>query len=145
MNFSAWTQYLKTLLGVDRAIAYTVFARAWTVISNIGTVLLMTRFLSPVEQGYYFTLISLAALQVIFELGFSFVVMQLAAHERASLFIFPDGRVTGDAVAHLRLASILRLAMRWYGRAGIAAGVCLLPLGIIFFSRNEPSGSHVRW
>ncbi len=145
MNSPAWTLYLKTLLGVDRAIAYSISARAWTVISNIGTVLLMARFLSPVEQGYYFTLISLAALQVIFELGFSFVVMQLAAHERAPLLIFADGRVAGDAAAHARLASILRLAVRWYGRAGIAAGAFLWPLGIIFFSRNQPSGSHVRW
>jgi hypothetical protein len=145
MNFPTWTRYLTTLLGVDRAIAYSVGARAWTVLGNVGTVLLMTRFLSPVEQGYYFTLISLAALQVIFELGFSFVVMQLAAHERASLLILADGRVAGDAAAHGRLASILRLAVRWYGRAGIAAGALLLPLGIIFFSRNQPSGSHVRW
>jgi hypothetical protein len=145
MNAPAWTLRLKTLLGVDRAIAYSISARVWTVIGNIGTVLLMAHFLSPFEQGYYFTLISLAALQVIFELGFSFVVMQLAAHERAALVFFADGRVAGDAAAHARLASVLQLAVRWYARAGIAAGAFLWPLGIFFFSRSRPSGSHVRW
>jgi hypothetical protein len=145
VNPPAWTLRLKTLLGVDRAIAYSICSRIWTVSSNIGTVLLMTRFLSPVEQGYYFTLISLAALQVIFELGFSFVVMQLAAHEHASLLFFADGRVAGDAAAHTRLASILQLAVRWYGRAGLVAGALIWPAGIFFFSRNQPSGNHIRW
>ena len=47
----------------------------------VGTVLLIVRFLNPVEQGYYYTLLSLVSLQMVFELGFSFVIQQLAAHE----------------------------------------------------------------
>ena len=140
-----WALRLKKILGVDRAIAYVIGARVWSFAGNIGTVLLMLHFLSPVEQGYYFTLIALTALQAIFELGFSFVILQMAAHERAHLMIGADGSIEGDAIAHARLASVLQLALRWYARAGILLGVVLLPTGLVFFSRNTHPGQQASW
>lgn len=145
VNVSALLARLRKLLGLDRAIVYAVSARIWTVLSNIVTVLLMVHVLSPVEQGYYFTLIALVALQVLFELGFSFVILQLAAHERAYLNLLPDGVVTGDSKAHARLASVLQLTIRWYSKASIVVGAFLLPLGVYFFSRNVQQGVHVQW
>ncbi len=136
---------LQRLLGIDRAIAYVILARAWSFAGNFGTVLLMLHCLSPVEQGYYFTLISLAALQTIFELGFSFVILQMAAHERAHLCIRPDGTIEGDPAARGRLASILQLALRWYSRAAVLLGVTLLPAGMWFFSHNTRPGQQASW
>jgi hypothetical protein len=136
---------LKHSLGIDRAIAYVILARVWSFISNIGTVRLMLRFLSPVEQGYYFTLIALVTLQAIFELGFSFVILQMAAHERARLTIHPDGSIEGDPIAHARLASVLQLALRWYSRAGLLVCATLLPGGILFFAHNAHPGQQASW
>ncbi len=62
----AWLLRLKHLFGVDRAIAYTVLARVIQILGSTGTVLLILRFLSPIEQGYYYTLLSLVSLQVVF-------------------------------------------------------------------------------
>jgi hypothetical protein len=56
--FWTWILRFKEVLGVDRAIAYTVLSRILVILGNLVTVLLMVRFLSPVEQGYYFTLLS---------------------------------------------------------------------------------------
>jgi len=137
--------HLRRLLGIDRPIAYVLLARVWSFVSNIGTVFLMLRFLSPVEQGYYFTLISLAALQAIFELGFSFVILQLAAHERAHLVFHSDGSIEGPASAHARLASVLQIAFRWYTRAGILLAIVLLPGGILFFAHNSRPGQQASW
>jgi hypothetical protein len=131
--------------GMDRAIAYTLSTRLTTILVNIGSVVLMLHFLSPTEQGYYFTLLSLAALQVVFELGFSFVIQQLAAHECAHLTIQSHRIPLGDAVSHARLASILQITCQWYLRATIALGVILMPLGIYFFSHNEQAGVQVSW
>src|ERR1700685_3024408 len=105
------------MFGVDRAIAYTLSARMASIIMNIGVVVLMLHFLSSIEQGYYFTLLSLVALQVVFELGFSFVIQQMAAHERAHLTIASHGILLGDLVSHGRLASILQMTWKWYLRA----------------------------
>ncbi len=135
----------KDSLGVDRAIAYVILAKVWSFISNIGTVLLMLRFLSPVEQGYYFTLIALVTLQAIFELGFSLVSLQMAAHEGARLTIHGNGSIAGDPIAHARLASVLQLALRWYSRAGVLLCASLLPVGILFFAHNDRSGHQTSW
>src|ERR1017187_5170515 len=118
-NVSPWQDKLKRWTGLDRAIAFTVLARFWSSFAGMVTVLLIARFLSPNEQGYYYTFFSLVALQIVFELGFSFVVLQLAAHERAQLTFLPDGRVEGNPVAHARLASVLQMSVRWYSIAGL--------------------------
>jgi hypothetical protein len=138
-------EWVKRSIGLDRSIAFTVAARLCQIAGSAGTVLLIVRFLSPLEQGYYYTLLSLMALQTVFELGFSFVILQLAAHESALLTIFPDGRIEGERTAHARLASVLRLTLRWYLRAAIAFAVVVLPLGIFFFSREAHGADHVSW
>src|SRR6266436_4769677 len=131
-----WVHWLKHLLGLDRAIAYTVLARGVQILGSTGTVLLILRFLTPVEQGYFYTLLSLVSLQVVFELGFSFVILQMAAHECAHLTLHTDGRIEGDPVAHARLASVLQKTLRWYLVAAVILCVSLLPAGVFFFSRH---------
>ena len=80
-------RHLRTGLGIDRAIGFTILARGWASVAGLVTVALIARFLSPSEQGYYYTFGSLIALQIVFELGFSFVILQMASHERAHLAI----------------------------------------------------------
>ena len=135
----------KHLLGLDRAIAFTVLARGWSTVAGLLNVLLIAHFLSPAEQGYYYTFASLVALQVVFELGFSFVILQLAAHERAHLEIRRDGTITGDATAHSRLASVFQKAVRWYAVGALLMGAIVLPAGIHFFSAHRQPGTKVAW
>jgi hypothetical protein len=134
------------MLGLDGAVAFTSLARVVGIAGSTVTVLLIVRFLSPVEQGYYYTLLSLVALQMVFELGFSFVIQQLAAHECVHLELREDGSVSGDLVAHARLASALQLSMRWYSLAAVAMGLLLAPLGALFFARHvTPATAQVAW
>lgn len=135
---------LKRLIGLDGAVAYTVLARLCQVVGSTGTVLLIVHFLNPIEQGYYYTILSLVALQTVFELGFSFVVLQMAAHECVHLTLHADGSIEGDATAHARLASTLQKTLRWYAVAGAVMWVVLLPGGIVFFSLRNQS-THVPW
>lgn len=135
---------VRRTIGVDRAIAFTVIARVWASSAGIVTVLLIARFLSPAEQGYYYTFGSLVALQIVFELGFSVVILQLASHEKAHLSISEDGVVSGNPVAHERLASVLQKSMRWYAVAALLMAGILIPTGFYFFSRHQHSQS-VAW
>src|ERR1700728_3596138 len=98
------------LLGINRAIGFTVLARGWTVLSGALTILFIARFLSLTEQGYYYTFSSLVQIQVVFELGFSFVILQLAAHEISGLSFLSNGDLVGEPATHSRLASILQKA-----------------------------------
>lgn len=133
-------------LGMDGAVTYAFLGRLTAILGSVGTVLLIVRFLGPVEQGYYYTLLSLVSLQIVFELGFSFVIQQLAAHECVHLELSRDGSVRGEEQAHARLASALQLSVRWYTVAAVAMALVLAPLGFVFFSRNAVAGhAQVAW
>ena len=136
-------EIMRRRLGMDRAIAYSFAAKLCMIVGSTGTVLLIVRFLSKVEQGYYYTLLSLISLQIVFELGFSFVILQLAAHEAAHLHFHLDGRIEGAALSLSRLAAICRKTVRWYLLVGIVMLCILLSTGILFFSRTAPNQSSV--
>jgi hypothetical protein len=44
-----WATRLRHILGLDRAIAFTVLARGWSGLEGLITVILIARFLSPSE------------------------------------------------------------------------------------------------
>ncbi len=132
-------------IGIDRAIAYTVLARGWSGIAGLITVALIARKLSPAEQGYYYTFGSLVALQIVFELGFSVVILQLATHEAAHLTIDAYDQISGPDAAHSRLASILRKALKWYTVAAVLMACFLVPAGWHFFASNPDVHSPVAW
>lgn len=124
-------------IGLDRAIAFTVLGRVLQGLGSIGSVLLIVHFLTAAEQGYYYTLWSLVALQNVFELGFSFVILQVAAHERAHLEFHENGEISGSEKAHVRLASLLQRAVKWYASAALIMGVVLIVGGTRFFSLHQ--------
>lgn len=137
-----WRAFQKSLdwrsvarhFGIDRAIAYTILARGWASCAGLVTVVLIVHFLSAAEQGYYYTFGSLIALQIVFELGFSFVILQMASHERAHLSISADQKIVGDPVAHARLASVFQKTLRWYSTGACLVAVFLLAVGSHFFA-----------
>ena len=134
------------VLGLDGAVVFAFLARIVAILGSTGTVFLIARQLSQVEQGYYYTLLSLVSLQTVFEMGFSFVIQQLAAHECIHLELKADGSIHGDRVAHARLASALQLSLRWYTVAALAMGTVLAPMGMVFFGHhNGAAAGAVAW
>jgi hypothetical protein len=137
--------WLRHTVGIDKPIAFTILARGWASFAGLVTIALIARFLSPAEQGYYYTFGSLVAAQIVFELGFSFVILQMASHERAHLTISAQGDIGGDPVAHARLASVLQKAVRWYSIAAVLLAVFLILAGSRFFAAHEQHGAAVHW
>jgi hypothetical protein len=138
--------WLRNTVGVDKPIAFTIMARGWASFAGLVTVALIARFLSPAEQGYYYTFGSLVALQIVFELGFSFVILQMASHERAHLTISSADEISGDQIAHARLASVLQKAVRWYSSAAVLLGIFLILAGSRFFAAHGQTGAPpVHW
>ncbi len=113
--------------------------------AGVVTLLLIARFVSPTEQGYYYTFLSLVALQIFFELGFCLVILQMASHERAKLVISETGDVQGDDVAHARLASVFQTALRWYSVMSLIMACTLIPAGFRFFETSHHAVSVTGW
>ncbi|MDR3723199.1 MAG: hypothetical protein P4K83_01750 [Terracidiphilus sp.] len=137
--------WIKHTVGVDRAIFYTVLARGWGSLAGLLTIALIAHYLTPAEQGYYYTFGSLVALQIVFELGFSFVILQMASHEVAHLSISSNEEISGTREAHGRLASVLKLTVKWYSIASMLMVLALIPSGIYFFSTQQKGANNVNW
>lgn len=144
-TLAKWLLLVKGATGLDGAIAYTALARSFQILGSVGMVLLIVRFLSPVEQGYYYALLSLTALQMVFELGFSTVILQMAAHEVVHLNLNQNSIVDQHSVAYGRLASVLQKTVRWYVVAGSLMLLTLIPIGRLFFYRLSPTAHGVSW
>jgi hypothetical protein len=131
-------------LGVTRALVYTMLGRTWSILSGPFSLIFIARFLSKDEQGFYFTFWSVVGLWVFFDLGLTSIIVQFASHERA-LLRFVDGGMRGDERARQRLASLFRVACRWYGGAGALIIALVLPAGLIFFTHYRPPHVPVNW
>lgn len=125
-------------LGMDSAIIYVVMARGWGVVSGLVTLLLITRFLSLEEQGYYYTFASILALQVIFELGLGTILVQFVSHEMNEVAI-ENGILIGNGNNIHRIASIVRLSTKWYSAMAILVVIVVIPLGIYYFEGSHAS------
>ncbi|MBI5387433.1 MAG: hypothetical protein HZA90_22465 [Verrucomicrobia bacterium] len=123
-------------LGVDQAIFFNLLTRFWQAGAGFITLLFVARYLSPQEQGVYYTFNSVLALQVFFELGLTFVVMQFASHEMAHLEWTINGTLAGNSHAKARVASLLRLAANWYAVAAGSLILVVVPAGLLLFQRQ---------
>jgi hypothetical protein len=135
---------LFNILGIDRAVSYTLLGRGWGIISGLVTLWFISKFLTPTEQGFYYTFASILALQVVFELGLSYVIMQFASHEMAHLSWTSRLTLTGEVKALNRLSSLLLLVVKWYGVISILIIIVIMPAGWMFFKFISHSAS-VLW
>lgn len=132
LKLSRW----RVIAGLDFHVLVTLLFRGWAILAGAATVFLLPMWLSPTEQGYYFTFASVLALQIFFELGLNQIVMQLVSHEAAHLTETADGRLTGKE-AHLgRLSSLARLIGRWYGVAALLFALLGGIAGALFFTQK---------
>src|SRR5260370_37911483 len=69
----------------------------------------------------------------------------MASHERAMLTISPDYRISGDPVAHARLASVLQKSVRWYSMAAFIMAAFLICAGLYFFTAHKQGLFQVSW
>src|ERR1035437_6905168 len=98
---------------VNRAVFFSILTQGWSALAGLVTMLVITYWLTAVEQGYYYTFSSALALQVLVELALPSVIIQVASHEWAFLKRESDGRISGDSRALSRLVRLLRFALKW--------------------------------
>ncbi len=123
--------------GIDRAIFYTLVNRGFSAFTGPVSIYMIARHLTGEEQGYFFTFSSILGLQVVFELGLGYVIMQCASHEKAHLEWTAAGTLEGDPGAKARLASLFRFAFKCHLIIAVLAACVLVPAGIVFFSKSQ--------
>ena len=130
----------------NKDMLYTLLNQLWRVVAGPALLLSIPIFLTAVEQGYWYTFTSIAALSVFADLGFSTIILQFTAHEFAKLNFTDDGKVDGDEEYLWRLASFLRFCLGWLRKSiGIVFPIIAIG-GWWFLSRNADNVSwHGAW
>jgi len=140
--FSQGIRFLRWV-EVDRAVAYAILEKVWRFPAGLITLLLISSYLTPEIQGFYFTFISVLALQGLIELGFSLVITPFASHEWVHLGWDGKGLISGEKKPLSRLISLGRLVFKFYLVAGILFILCIFSAGNWFFSQAIHPG--INW
>lgn len=116
---------------LDKNSIIVFVQRAWQALAGVITLAFVAHYLTPIEQGYFYTLASIAALYMLLDMGLSSVLVQFSAREFIGLSWGVAGRVEGTESS--RFLTLVRLSLRWYS---IAAALFLLayPAGVVFLS-----------
>lgn len=91
--------------------------RTWQAMAGVITLAFVVHFLSQSEQGYFYTLASIAALHMALDMGLSAVLVQFAAREFVGLSWGLRGVV--DGAERSRFLALARLSLHWYGIAAV--------------------------
>lgn len=130
--------YIKKLadkIGIDGTIAITIITKIIQAGGAVLCIFFIGKYLSPNEQGYYYTFASILALQLFFELGLTGIITQYAAHEFAHLKWGSNYQLIGDEYYKSRLSSLLRFCVKWFAIIAIIFFFILLIVGFLFFKK----------
>jgi O-antigen/teichoic acid export membrane protein len=123
-------------------IKATILSQLFRVVAGPLLLLFIPIYLTPVEQGYWYTFTGLAALAIFADLGFSNIILQFSAHEFAFLEFDNRGFIIGDKRHLLNLASFFRFAIKWLIKtAGIVFPIILI-FGYCFL---KTKGTQITW
>lgn len=138
------TKLLNTL-GIDGAIFYTSLGRILQGLGGIITLILISKFMSKEEQGFYYTFMSVLALQMFFELGLNGILSQFVAHEMAFLKVVDNDHLEGEENNLSRLTSIFHFTIKWYSFFSILLITVLIVVGFFYFYRYATNSYNIHW
>lgn len=122
--------------GVDRAVFFSVLAQGWGVVAGPVTVVIVTSFLNPVQQGYYYTFYSLLNMKMMFDLGLSQVSVQLVSKSVSQ--DEQDGKNKGKS----NTRSVISFIKKWYVATGT---LMLLVLNFVGFQLFQGANDDLNW
>lgn len=132
-------------IGIDKAIFFTSSSTLIGALGNVVSAILVIKFLSIEEQGFYYTFGSIAAVQVFFELGLNGIITQFVAHENAKLQWDGDGIKAGEEKNKSRLSSLLHFCIKWYLFFSTFLIIVLIIAGTYFFKSYSFHANQINW
>lgn len=132
-------------MGVSKPVLASLLVKSWQMLAGALTLALVALYFSSEEQGYFYTFNSVIGLQIIFEMGLSFVILQFSGHYFANLSWLELGAIKGDSINVKKFHLLLNHALFWYALAAIIMALLLLTAGFYFFSHQKSHLSLISW
>ena len=111
--------------------------RIWQGFSGLITALILTFYISPIEQGWYYSFLSLATLYIIFDFGLSNALIQITSHLFVKLKWVGYGQVKGRK--SYEISQLSYQLVRFYSILFFVFVVLMLPFGFWFFGHKMDS------
>jgi len=118
----------------NKAHIFTAINQLLRALFIVLIIVLVPLFLDKTEQGYWFSFMSLSALMIIVDSGFSMIILQFAAHEFAFLHFNSVGKIEGDEHYLKRLGSFYFFCLKWSAGAAAVALPLIAGVGILVMS-----------
>ena len=104
------------------------------------TLYFITKYLTPEEQGWYYTFLSFSALIYLFDFGLSMALVHVSAIEFVKLKWGDKGLVIGENSK--RFKDFIRISFDKYKKLGLLYFIIIFPFGIIYFNENETAKNY---
>lgn len=117
------------MLSLD--ITLILLQRLWQAAAGLVTMLFIAHFLTPIQQGWYYSFLSLASLYTLFDLGLSVVLMQISSHLFVGMKWLPGGSTEGGDPHPLWV--LIGRSIRLYLLLALFFSLILVPAGWLFF------------
>ncbi len=142
LYFKSTKSFLKCL-GIDQSIFWSVTNKAFGIFRAPVTLYFLVQFLTLEEQGLWYTFLSLAALSMLADLGFTSIITQFVSHEFANLK-FNKGYIEGPLDKVDRLMALIEFSFKFYLKIIIISFFLLTVVGFLYFKTSEYS-IHGAW
>lgn len=115
----------------NRAVLYSALSSMWSVFAGAAILLLVTRYTSADEQGYYYTFGAFLTAQMFIDCGLGIVLAQFVSHETPHL---DDAHSPRAALSRQRLGHLIRVGLLGYAGGALAFLALVAGCGGVFFS-----------
>jgi O-antigen/teichoic acid export membrane protein len=130
-------------LGLNSGFVWIIINRFFSLVKGPVTAFLQILYLSPQDQGLWYTFGGLGALTTFAELGFTQIISQFISQEYAHLSYY-NGEIYGSQYAVEKFFSLIRYAIQFYLIIIPTAMVFLIIIGFYFFL-NEMYYVFIAW
>jgi hypothetical protein len=124
-------------------VAWILVNKIWTIFRGPVSLYFLIRYLSPEQQGIWYSFVNLGALTTFAELGFTMIITQFVSHEYVKLRL-EKGFIVGDQYGLDRLFSLVRYSIRFYFVVIPGAVAVLFAAGLYLFN-DKPSVTILAW
>lgn len=123
---------INKLIAIDKDILWILINKIWAIFKGPISIFFIITYLSSEEQGLWYTFISLGALSMFAELGFTMIITQFVSHEFAHLKE-ENGILVGERVFLERIISLIKFSIKFYLIIIPTAIIILALVGFIYF------------
>lgn len=117
--------------------------RGWQSVGGLVTLVIISTFLTPDQQGWYYAFVSIAALYSVFEMGLASAVLQVGAHMFSGLSWGSGGQLEGNGV--VKFESFAKASVKVYLKLALLFVVVVMPIGAYIFGTKDTAYLSESW